>query len=115
MGESVAIGIAGGAAGVALGYGGAALIDTLAPKLSATAEASPSLAAASGSGIEGKLSHQISSAATHTVHVTLSAPVTLEVVLLAVALAVAGGVLAGMFGGWRAARLRPAAALAKVE
>ena len=30
-------------------------------------------------------------------------------------LAVAGGLLAGMFGGWRAARLRPAAALAKVE
>jgi ABC-type lipoprotein release transport system permease subunit len=115
MGESVVIGIAGGGAGVALGYGGAALIDTLAPKLSATAGASPSFEAASGSGIEGKLSHQISSAAIHTVHVTLSAPVTLDVVLLAVALAVLGGVLAGMFGGWRAARLRPAAALAKVE
>ena len=33
MGESIVIGIVGGAAGVALGYGGAALIDKLAPKL----------------------------------------------------------------------------------
>jgi putative ABC transport system permease protein len=32
----------------------------------------------------------------------------------AVVLAVAGGIIAGIFGGWRAARLRPAAALAKV-
>ena len=29
-------------------------------------------------------------------------------------LAVAGGIIAGSFGGWRAARLRPAAALSKV-
>jgi ABC-type antimicrobial peptide transport system permease subunit len=36
------------------------------------------------------------------------------VILLAVVLAVAGGIIAGIFGGWRAARLRPAAALAKV-
>jgi ABC-type antimicrobial peptide transport system permease subunit len=47
-----------------------------------------------------------------TVH--LSAAVSTNVILLAVLLAVAGGLLAGMFGGWRAARLRPAAALAKV-
>jgi putative ABC transport system permease protein len=32
-----------------------------------------------------------------------------------VLLAVAGGLLAGAFGGWRAAQLRPAAALARVE
>ena len=48
-----------------------------------------------------------------TVH--LSAPVTLSAVLLAVVLAIAGGLIAGSFGGWRAARLRPAAALARVE
>jgi ABC-type antimicrobial peptide transport system permease subunit len=46
--------------------------------------------------------------------VNLTAPVTLGVILLAVLLAVAGGLIAGSFGGWRAARLRPAAALAKV-
>ncbi len=48
-----------------------------------------------------------------TVH--LSAPVTLSAVLLAVVLAIAGGLIAGSFGGWRAARLRPAAALSRVE
>jgi ABC-type antimicrobial peptide transport system permease subunit len=40
--------------------------------------------------------------------------VSTEVILLAVLLAVVGGLLAGMFGGWRAARLRPAAALRQV-
>jgi putative ABC transport system permease protein len=113
LGESIAIGIVGGAAGVALGYGGAALIDKLAPKLSASTGAPP--AAAPVSGVAGKLAQQISSATAHTVYVTLTAPVTLSAILLAVVLAVAGGLLAGMFGGWRAARLRPAAALAKVE
>jgi len=113
IGESLAIGVVGGAAGVALGYGGAALIDKLAPKLSAST--GPGAAAATVSGAAGKLAQQVSSAATHTVYVTLTAPVTLGAVVLAVLLAVAGGLLAGMFGGWRAARLRPAAALAKVE
>ena len=32
-----------------------------------------------------------------------------------VRLAIAGGIIAGRFGGWRAARLRPAAALSRVE
>ena len=113
IGESLAIGVVGGAAGVALGYGGAALIDKLAPKLSAST--GPGAAAATVSGAAGKLAQQVSSAATHTVYVTLTAPVTLGAIVLAVLLAVAGGLLAGMFGGWRAARLRPAAALAKVE
>jgi len=113
MGESLVIGVVGGTAGVALGYGGAALIDKLAPKLSAIVGASSGPTAVSGVG--GKLAQQISSAATHTVYVTLTAPVTLSVIGVAVLLAVAGGLLAGMFGGWRAARLRPAAALAKVE
>ena len=113
MGESLVIGVAGGAAGVGLGYLGAMVIDKLAPRLSAIT--GPPTAAASVSGVAGKLSQQVSSAATHTVYVTLTAPVTLSAIGLAVVLAVAGGLLAGMFGGWRAARLRPAAALAKVE
>jgi putative ABC transport system permease protein len=48
------------------------------------------------------------------VAVHLTAPVTIGIIVLAVVLAIAGGVIAGSFGGWRAARLRPAAALAKV-
>jgi putative ABC transport system permease protein len=116
MGESLVVGIAGGAAGVALGFGGAALIDKLAPKLSAiTGAPSGSTVFTGGGGVTGTLAHQVSSAATHTVFVTLTAPVTLSAIVLAVVLAVAGGLLAGLFGGWRASRLRPAEALAKVE
>jgi ABC-type antimicrobial peptide transport system permease subunit len=37
------------------------------------------------------------------------------VIVLAVLLALAGGLIAGALGGWRAARLRPAAAMASVE
>jgi len=53
-----------------------------------------------------------SHAASTTVH--LNAPVTISAIILAVALAIAGGLIAGGFGGWTAARLRPAAALTKV-
>jgi ABC-type lipoprotein release transport system permease subunit len=49
------------------------------------------------------------------VHVPLTATVTIGAVVAAVALAIAGGLIAGAFGGWRAGRLRPAAALARVE
>ena len=47
-----------------------------------------------------------------TVH--FGAHIALDIVLLALLLGVAGGVLAGGFGGWRAARLRPAAAFRRV-
>jgi putative ABC transport system permease protein len=49
------------------------------------------------------------------VSVHLTVPVTLGAVALAVVLAIAGGLFAGAIGGWRAVRLRPAAALARVE
>ena len=52
--------------------------------------------------------------AASTVSVHLSAPVTVTAVVAAVVLAILGGLIAGSFGGWRAARLRPAAALSKV-
>ena len=54
------------------------------------------------------------STASHTVAVHLAASVSGNVILLAVVLAIAGGLIAGIFGGWRAARLRPADALSKV-
>ncbi len=107
MGEALVIGIVGGAAGVAIGYGAAALVQALAPPLTA------STASASG-GPGARFAHAGPSAA-HTVSVHLSAPVTLGAVTLAVVLAIAGGLIAGSFGAWRAARLRPAAALARVE
>ena len=110
MGEALVIGIVGGAAGVAIGYGAAALVDALAPPLTATTATATS--AAGGPG--GRFARPAASAA-HTVSVHLTAPVTLGAVALAVVLAIAGGLIAGSLGGWRAVRLRPAAALARVE
>ena len=116
MGESIVIGIAGGAIGVGLGFAGAALIGKLAPSLSATVGASNAASVASGSA-GNQLGNALKAITdtTHTVSVKLTAPVTIDIVLLAVVLAVAGGLIAGSLGGWRAARLRPAAALARVE
>jgi len=115
LGESTAIGVIGGAAGIGLGYAGATLIDKLAPKLSATVgPASAASVTGPGTGAGSALRHALTSTA-RTVTVTLTAPVTTDLILLAVLLAVAGGLIAGALGGWRAARLRPAAALSRVE
>jgi putative ABC transport system permease protein len=130
MGESIAIGIIGGVVGVALGLAGAALVARLAPPLSAsvgqtTGSATPGGARTFGGGFGGGTGApggarpggfaRAAADATHSVAVHLSAPVTIGAVVLAVVLAIAGGLIAGGFGGWRAARLRPAAALSRVE
>jgi ABC-type antimicrobial peptide transport system permease subunit len=106
MGEAFVIGLIGGAAGIGLGFLGAGVINAISPSLSASA----SSAAPAGGGAAA----QAAASAAHSVSVTLSAPVTVGAVLLAVGLAVAGGLLAGGIGGWRAARLRPAAAFHRI-
>ena len=119
LGESVATGIIGGAIGVGLGFAGVAVIDKIAPKLSATVPAATSsglqtsVAGPGGGPVSGGAG-PLSGASHATIAVPMSASVTLSAIVLAVLLAVAGGLLAGSFGGWRAARLRPAAALARV-
>jgi ABC-type antimicrobial peptide transport system permease subunit len=133
LGESIAIGIVGGAVGVGLGFLGAALVNHFSGSLSAslgtsTGTATPGgaqrfggaggfpTAGAGATGgtnpFRGGFSNAANTASTVAVH--LSAPVTITAIVLAVALAVLGGLIAGGFGGWRAARLRPAAALSKV-
>jgi len=129
MGESIVIGIIGGVVGVALGFAGATLVKKLSGPLSAslgttTGSATPGGAQTFGGGRfpgggfggrgPGGFSRAAADAA-HSVTVHLSAPVTIGAVILAVVLAIAGGLIAGTFGGWRAARLRPAAALSRVE
>jgi ABC-type lipoprotein release transport system permease subunit len=129
MGESIVIGIIGGVVGVALGFAGATLVKKLSGPLSAslgttTGSATPGGAqtfgggrfpgGGFGGGRPGGFSRAAADAA-HSVTVHLSAPVTIGAVILAVVLAIAGGLIAGTFGGWRAARLRPAAALSRVE
>jgi ABC-type lipoprotein release transport system permease subunit len=133
VGEAVVIGIAGGVIGIGLGYLGAGLVGHLSKPLTAslgqtTGSATPGGArtfggagrggGGFGGGGGGNFAGRFARAAgnaTHTVSVHLTAPVTAEIVIVAVLLAIAGGLIAGAFGGWRAARLRPAAALARVE
>jgi putative ABC transport system permease protein len=111
MGEALAVGIVGGAAGVGLGFAGAAIITAVAPKLSATVPSSTGqhLFVAGPGG-----AHGFSPTVNHTVAVPMSASVTAGSIAAAVLLAVVGGLLAGSFGSWRIARLRPADALARV-
>ena len=131
MGESIVIGVVGGIVGVGLGFLGATLVSRLSHPLSAsigptTGSATPGGARAFGGGAPGGGGfgggapggggfRRLAADASHTVTVHLTAPVTLGVIVLAVVLAIAGGLIAGTFGGWRAARLRPADALARVE
>ncbi|HXL93051.1 MAG TPA: ABC transporter permease [Streptosporangiaceae bacterium] len=116
LGEALVMGIAGAILGVAAGLGGAAVISAIAPPLSATVGADPGGPVPQNVTFNGGGRTSSTPAGYyHTVTVHLTAPVTLTVIVLAVLLALAGGLVAGALGGWRAARLRPAAALASVE
>ena len=133
MGESIAIGIVGGAAGVGVGFLGASLVGKFTTPLTATLGPNTGSATPGGSRFFGNgtggfpgggtggttgsgnpFRFQNAARTADTVAVHLSAPVTISVVVIAVGLAILGGLIAGGFGGWRAARLRPAAALSKV-
>jgi putative ABC transport system permease protein len=107
MGEALAVGALGAAAGVGLGFAGAAIINAIAPTLSAT------LTSPTGQHIVTP-SGAVNPTTTSTVSVPLVASVGGGAILLAVLLALGGGLLAGAFGSWRIGRLRPADALSKV-
>jgi putative ABC transport system permease protein len=107
MGESLVTGMLGAVIGVGLGFAGAAIINAIAPKLSAT------LTQPSGEHIVTPAGVSNPTVA-HTVAVPLSASVSVAAIAAAVGLALAGGLLAGSFGSWRISRLRPADALSKV-
>jgi ABC-type antimicrobial peptide transport system permease subunit len=107
IGEGLVIGITGGIAGIVLGIAGAEVISAVSPSLSATTGA-PAV-----NGAFASTFHHAADAA-HTVLVHLSAPLEGGTLAVAVALALAGGLIAGAFGAWRAARMRPAAALRRI-
>lgn len=117
-GESLVQGLIGGAVGVALGLLGVLVINLIAPGLSGgvggSSTGSGQLAAGPGGpgGMPGGFGQAASAAA--STDIALQAPVTLSVVLIAAGLAVLGGLVAGAFGGWRAARLRPAESLRSI-
>jgi putative ABC transport system permease protein len=109
LGESLVMGSVGAAAGVGLGFAGAAIIAAIAPTVSGT-----------DSSAIGAMHQVIQNGSTApvtwgAVTVPLSPSITVGVVILAVILAMVGGLLAGVLGSWRAARLRPADALRRIE
>jgi putative ABC transport system permease protein len=144
VGEALAIGIIGGIVGVGLGFLGSAVAGHYYHTVTAslgptTGSATPGGARffgggggfpgsggggggfpGAGTGGSGSSSfanrfRDLTSAGTHTATVHLTPQITATIIVVAVLLAVAGGLLAGAIGGWRAAQLRPAAALARVE
>jgi putative ABC transport system permease protein len=137
VGEAITIGVIGGIVGVGLGFLGSSLVSHFSHSLTATLAGSTTGSATpggartfTGGGFPGGGSGGFpggggggfpgaggfrTAAASHPVTVHLVAQVTGSAIAAAVVLAIVGGLIAGGFGGWRAARLRPAAALARVE
>jgi putative ABC transport system permease protein len=132
VGEAMTIGVIGGAIGVGLGFLGSALVGHFSSTLTAavgptTGSATPGGARTfTGGGFPGggggfpggggvNRFRSALAGSTPTVHVHLTPAISGGAIAAAVVLAILGGLIAGGFGGWRAARLRPAAALARVE
>ncbi|WP_223694192.1 ABC transporter permease [Leifsonia poae] len=134
-GESVVQGLIGGIIGVAVGLVGVLIVNMVSPTLSggvstgattfadAAARTGRAATGTGGTGAEGGFGgggfggagvQAAGRAASATSDIALHAPVTFWIIIIAVGLAVLGGLLAGAIGGWRASRLRPAAALRSV-
>ena len=111
LGESVVQGLIGGVLGVLIGVAGAQLIVRFSPALEATVNSAAAMPAGAGNGPGRALAE----AASNTVSIAMTAPVSAQLALLAVGLAIAGGLVAGAIGGWRASRLRPADALRRLD
>ncbi|MFD9974621.1 ABC transporter permease [Streptomyces sp. NPDC059017] len=115
-GEALVNGLIGGALGIGIGLAGAWAITAFSPTL--TAQLGAGVGGGAGGGgrmLAGGPGGPGRDGASRALDIALTAPVSLTTIGLAVALAVAGGLVAGGFGGWRAARLRPADALRRVE
>ncbi|MFD7403887.1 ABC transporter permease [Streptomyces sp. NPDC059866] len=114
VGEAVVSGLVGGALGIAVGLAGAYAVTAVSPTLQAELGAGGG-GMNGGGGPGGFGGGPGREAASRTLDVALTAPVSVTTIALAVGLAVTGGLVAGAFGGWRASRLRPADALRRVE
>ncbi|HEY8319841.1 MAG TPA: ABC transporter permease [Amnibacterium sp.] len=111
-GESLVQGLIGGALGILLGIAAISAVNLIHPTLTArTVAVARAAGRIRGAGGGGGLGRSASGAGHAAAQIALSLPLSGTVIALAVALAVLGGLIAGAFGGWRAARLRPAAAL----
>ncbi|MFD7277657.1 ABC transporter permease [Streptomyces sp. NPDC059862] len=112
VGEAVVNGLVGGALGIGLGLVGAYAVTAVSPTLQAELGGGGGGMNSGPGGFGGGPARE---AASRTLDVALTAPVSVTTIALAVGLAVTGGLVAGAFGGWRASRLRPADALRRVE
>jgi ABC-type antimicrobial peptide transport system permease subunit len=108
-GEALVQGLLGGVLGLVLGLAGAAAITAFGPELKATFETAQSAVPRFGPFGQG------AAASTGSTAVSLDAPISASLVALAVGLALLGGLIAGAVGGLRAARLRPADALRRLD
>ncbi|MCX2180160.1 ABC transporter permease [Streptomyces sp. SKN60] len=119
VGEALVNGLIGGALGIAVGLGGAWLVTTVSPTLTAQLGGGTGGGGLGGPGggrmLMGGGPGAAAGGAGRSLDIALTAPVSLTTVGLAVLLALGGGLVAGGFGAWRAARLRPADALRRVE
>lgn len=98
--ESAAVGLTGATLGVAVGYAGIAVVNAVAPTLTATA------GHGAGTG---------TSTSPHTVAVHLDAHTTPGTIAAATLLALTAALIAGALAAWRTTRLRPAHALTEIE
>jgi ABC-type antimicrobial peptide transport system permease subunit len=117
VGEALVNGLLGGVLGIALGLAGAYLVTAVSPTLTAELGTGAPGAGPAGPGMPGPGGASGpggADALDRTLDIALTAPVSASTIGIAVALAVTGGLIAGAFGGWRAARLRPADALRRV-
>jgi ABC-type lipoprotein release transport system permease subunit len=96
MGESAVTGILGALIGIAGGFAGCALVNAVAPALTAI------VPRGAGPG------------ESTTVPVHLTVGVSEAAVCAAVLLAIAGALMAGSAGAWRASKLQPAGAFARI-
>ncbi|MEU3605561.1 ABC transporter permease [Streptomyces sp. NPDC035033] len=118
VGEAFVNGVVGGALGIAAGLAGAYAVTAAGPTLTAELGVADGGFGGRGGMVLGGGPGGPGLARTATgrsLDIALTAPVSLATVGLAVLLALAGGLVAGAFGAWRAARLRPADALRRVE
>ncbi|MFE9993426.1 ABC transporter permease [Streptomyces avermitilis] len=112
VGESIVNGLLGGALGIAIGLAAAYTVTAISPTLTAQLGSGGGGGMGGGPGGQGGPGRQ---AASTTMDIALSAPVSLTTIALAAGLAIAGGLIAGAMGGWRASRMRPADALRSVQ
>jgi putative ABC transport system permease protein len=112
-GEALGVGLLGGIGGVLLGVAGILAINASGWTLNASvAGAAASAAANIGPFGLGQAASAITAGSTA---VKITAVASIALILTAVCLAICGGLLAGAVASFRAARLRPAAALRTIE